>query len=581
MRYILAFILLSVLAAAPVFGQEVEDFEYRTEIYNGNIGIAVVGYNGKAREVVIPALIRGFPVTVIDDGAFKNKSLTFVEIPNTVRKIGKEAFAGNKLDDVAIPKNLTEIENNSFDANLLVNVPELGEKIGKKPRPPVRRTAVAQAEQEKEDEAPPALTDAAADFAPEEAVKTAVELKKTDARGKTAAEPVVETRFNDKEDWNDYNEPEELAAAKREPVNIESKPASAGYGKESAPKVLERNILNEPTASRFDAPDSAYPASPPQTPTPYQYSSQTASRTDAYNQAPPPQNQGAYQNAPPDYEARSAPSVYRQEERSVYQAPPPRNQEVYQNAPPDYEGRSAPSVYRQEERTVYQAPPPRSQEVYRQAPSQTARQAPSPAVSSQQPRPQVAQTVPAQNVQYPAPSSVYSQPQASAPVYAARQTIPAAPKGEKQAFEEWVFTAGRNGSASLAGYTGIKKILILPFSVNGFKITAVEPFSFSKKSIQSVTFPSALSSIGDGAFSSNKISDVIIPVSIRAIGYGAFEDNPLRRIKISAAVNLQENSFPYGFANFYNFCGKKAGTYSFSNGSWEYVAFDKLAYDSM
>jgi len=68
--------------------------------------------------VVIPSKIKGYTVTAIGEGAFKNRTdITDVTIPDTVTTIGSEAFASCKsITSITIPKSVTNIHQYSFHA---------------------------------------------------------------------------------------------------------------------------------------------------------------------------------------------------------------------------------------------------------------------------------------------------------------------------------------------------------------------------------------------------------------------------------------------------------------------------------
>lgn len=107
----------------------ISDFEY---IENEN-GITIVKYTGENTEVVIPEIIAGKPVTVID--GLRAYSITSVSIPDTVCVIESEAFKGyRKLQTVRLPSGLRTIENCAFSqcSNLKnIELPESLTVIGR------------------------------------------------------------------------------------------------------------------------------------------------------------------------------------------------------------------------------------------------------------------------------------------------------------------------------------------------------------------------------------------------------------------------------------------------------------------
>ncbi|MDR2521648.1 MAG: leucine-rich repeat domain-containing protein, partial [Spirochaetaceae bacterium] len=497
-------------------------------------GIAITGYSGKQKQLVIPALIRGFPVTVIDDRAFKDKGLLSVEIPSTVRKIGRESFTGNKLQNVDAPKELAEIEPNSFDSNLLVNVPELSAKLPKSQRRAPRQTASAEAPAAGKSAGPFAGGAQTADASPsgkaaaKPAGRATAGFMPADRSLPPGTEPVDICINND--DWAGFEEPEEITVTNLELADTEAVPESVRYRKiDGRWQVVAAGSIAE---LEGDGTSRAPPRAPSAAP-------------------PPPARERAmpypqFEDAAAAYPPAALPPAVRREGAVQYPAAPPP--EAAYNAPPE----AAP----------YTAVP------YPTAPYPTM---PNPAEPYTPPPPQA-------RTQAPPPAARPSR-QAAAPTQAAQPAQSA--REQSRAIGEWVIRSSSGALASLEGYAGHKKILVLPFSVEGKRINAVAPGAFAKKSLQSVTFSSGISVIGDCAFSSNRIGDILIPPAVRVIGAGAFEDNPVSRVKISAGVSLQPDSFPANFAAFYNEGGRRAGTYSLTGSGWVYVAFDKLAYDSM
>ena len=77
----------------------------------------VSGYSGTERNVEIPSVYNGLPVTSIGERAFRYcSSLTSVVIPDSVTSISYQAFAGcSSLTSVVIPDSVTSIGNYAFD----------------------------------------------------------------------------------------------------------------------------------------------------------------------------------------------------------------------------------------------------------------------------------------------------------------------------------------------------------------------------------------------------------------------------------------------------------------------------------
>ena len=79
-------------------------------------------YNGNKTNVIIPSVINGIIIRGIGNGAFREKGLTSVTIPNSVTSIGNEAFAKNQLTSVIIPNSVTEIGWFAFRENQLTSI---------------------------------------------------------------------------------------------------------------------------------------------------------------------------------------------------------------------------------------------------------------------------------------------------------------------------------------------------------------------------------------------------------------------------------------------------------------------------
>jgi hypothetical protein len=84
--------------------------------------VTITGYTGSAKDVAIPGLIDGKPVTAIGDSAFSGNQLTSVTIPDDVKTIGDYAFEYNNLASVTIPDGVTSIGTQAFSQNQLTRI---------------------------------------------------------------------------------------------------------------------------------------------------------------------------------------------------------------------------------------------------------------------------------------------------------------------------------------------------------------------------------------------------------------------------------------------------------------------------
>jgi hypothetical protein len=111
-------------------------------------------------------------------------------------------------------------------------------------------------------------------------------------------------------------------------------------------------------------------------------------------------------------------------------------------------------------------------------------------------------------------------------------------------------------------------------------LTAIEPRAFMNNELTSVNFPSKLKTIGFEAFSGNRLTSVTIPSSVATVDRRAFFGNRITSVTIGNGVSFKKNeddsdaeeysAFPNGFDTFYNNTGKRAGTYTYTNGAWNY-----------
>ncbi len=110
-----------LLYAVPSAQAAIEgEYEY-FPVEDGS-AVRLSSYNGNDEDVVIPAQLGGLNVVEISTGAFRNKQLKSVTIPNTVERFGYEAFANNQLTEIIIPDSVMDLGRLTFSGNQLTDV---------------------------------------------------------------------------------------------------------------------------------------------------------------------------------------------------------------------------------------------------------------------------------------------------------------------------------------------------------------------------------------------------------------------------------------------------------------------------
>jgi len=95
-------------------GKAENDFEVAESADGKSVVITRYKVSKWSRDVRIPSLINGLPVTGIADKAFYHKDTVNVIVPDSVTFIGDEAFAENKVESINIPAGVTRIGNRAF-----------------------------------------------------------------------------------------------------------------------------------------------------------------------------------------------------------------------------------------------------------------------------------------------------------------------------------------------------------------------------------------------------------------------------------------------------------------------------------
>lgn len=110
--------------------------------------VHITGFNKLKNNIVIPARIEGLPVVEIADRAFYihrsddidgtyalnelSGSITSVTLPNTLNRIGNEAFANHRIKKIKLPNSVKEIGYAAFAHNDLthITIPKSVQTIG-------------------------------------------------------------------------------------------------------------------------------------------------------------------------------------------------------------------------------------------------------------------------------------------------------------------------------------------------------------------------------------------------------------------------------------------------------------------
>ena len=105
----------SVPAETPPTDDPPAAMAFHYEIRDGRA--VILAYLGDEPRVTVPAAIEGYPVTAIEDSAFRSTSVTEVTIPYSVTTIGWFAFADcQSLQSVTLPASVESIGYGAFDA---------------------------------------------------------------------------------------------------------------------------------------------------------------------------------------------------------------------------------------------------------------------------------------------------------------------------------------------------------------------------------------------------------------------------------------------------------------------------------
>ena len=105
---------------------------YEYEIVNG--GVTILKYIAFDEEVItVPETIEGYSVIEIGEGAFdKCKAMKRIQLPNTITRIGRNAFSSCTFERIELPANLVEIGSLAFSSCMVkeLTIPDGVTSIG-------------------------------------------------------------------------------------------------------------------------------------------------------------------------------------------------------------------------------------------------------------------------------------------------------------------------------------------------------------------------------------------------------------------------------------------------------------------
>lgn len=114
------FIFISGLLLFPISALTYQGFNVEPTNFENDIidGFVITEYSGSDEIVTVPNEIGGIPVVEIGNEAFKdNSNLTFVSVPENIRKIGENTFLGCKnLKVVKLSNNVSVISSGAFES---------------------------------------------------------------------------------------------------------------------------------------------------------------------------------------------------------------------------------------------------------------------------------------------------------------------------------------------------------------------------------------------------------------------------------------------------------------------------------
>lgn len=134
------------------------------------------------------------------------------------------------------------------------------------------------------------------------------------------------------------------------------------------------------------------------------------------------------------------------------------------------------------------------------------------------------------------------------------------------------FGDGWSASFLSGSYSGDKKNIMIPTSIDGKGITQIYQDVFNGKGLTSVSFQngSIIERIHARAFQNNQLTKIMLPETLNRIDWGAFNGNKITSVTIPGNVTMEGNAIneSNAFRDAYTAVNGGAGTYLLIEGRW-------------
>lgn len=110
----------------------------------------------------------------------------------------------------------------------------------------------------------------------------------------------------------------------------------------------------------------------------------------------------------------------------------------------------------------------------------------------------------------------------------------------------FIYTVEEN-SAIITGYTGAEQHIVLPRAIDGYEISTISANAFTSKELKSIIITNGLTKIDWFAFENcTSLQSITIPSSVQSIGYNAFSN-----VAPTFTIYCHSGSFAHNYAQSY------------------------------